>query len=70
MPRAMGCFRKAGFSVVAYPVDFRMRGQQDLTQTFGFVSDGLKRLDMAAKEWAGLVAYRLAGHIDALFPAP
>ena len=70
MPRAVGCFRKVGLPVVAYPVDFRTRGPQDLAQTFGFVSDGLKRLDMAAKEWAGLVAYRMAGHIDAVFPAP
>ena len=25
MPRAVGCFRRAGFPVVAYPVDFRTR---------------------------------------------
>ena len=70
MPRAMGCFRKAGFSVVAYPVDFRTRGPEDATRTFAFVSDGLKRLDIATKEWIGLFAYRLAGHTDDVLPGP
>ena len=31
---------------------------------------GLQVSDEAAKEWIGLVAYRLAGHSDELFPAP
>jgi uncharacterized SAM-binding protein YcdF (DUF218 family) len=70
MPRAMGCFRKEGFPVVAYPVDFRTRGPEDLKRTFTFLSEGLRRLDLATKEWAGLAGYRLAGHIDTLFPQP
>lgn len=70
MPRSMGCFRKAGFPVTAYPVDFRTRGPEDALRPFAFVSEGLRRLDLSSKEWAGLVGYRLAGHIDALFPAP
>jgi hypothetical protein len=28
------------------------------------------QLDVAAKEWIGLLAYRLMGKTDALFPAP
>ncbi len=70
MPRAIGCFRKAGFPVTAYPVDFRTTGPEDRFATFPFLADGLKRLDIATKEWAGLVAYRLAGHIEAWFPSP
>jgi hypothetical protein len=27
-------------------------------------------LDVAAKEWIGLIAYRLMGKTDALFPRP
>jgi hypothetical protein len=27
-------------------------------------------LDMAAKEWIGLIAYRVMGKTDALFPGP
>lgn len=70
MPRAVGCFRQAGFAVVPYPVDYRTRGPQDRWRGFGSVSEGLRRLDLAAKEWAGLVGYRLAGYTDALFPGP
>jgi uncharacterized SAM-binding protein YcdF (DUF218 family) len=70
MPRAMGCFRKAGFPTVAYPVDFRLRGAADVARTFDFISEGLRRLDTASKEWAGLLAYWFAGYIDDPFPAP
>jgi uncharacterized SAM-binding protein YcdF (DUF218 family) len=55
MPRAIGCFRQAGFPVAAYPVDFRTRGPSDIWRTFTFASEGLRRLDPAAREWAGLV---------------
>jgi hypothetical protein len=41
--------------VEAYPVDFRTRGPSDIWRTFTFASEGLRRLDLAAKEWAGLV---------------
>ena len=70
MPRAVGCFRQAGFPVTAYPVDFRTRGRSDLWRSFTFASEGLRRLDTATREWAGLVGYRLAGRTDALFPGP
>jgi hypothetical protein len=30
----------------------------------------LSYLDFAAKEWIGLIAYRLMGRTDALFPGP
>jgi len=32
--------------------------------------EGLTRTDMAFREWIGLLAYRLAGRTDALFPGP
>jgi uncharacterized SAM-binding protein YcdF (DUF218 family) len=70
MPRSVGCFRQAGFEVVAHPVDFRTRGPEDRWKPFSFVSEGLRRLDLASKEWAGLVAYRLFGQTGELFPAP
>lgn len=70
MPRAMGLFRKAGFDVVPYPVDYRTRGEEDVTRGFSRIPQGLMRLDVAANEWMGLVAYRLLGRIDTLFPGP
>ena len=69
MPRSMGVFRKAGLPVIAYPVDTRTGGRANIRRPFAFASDGLRRLDVAAKEWAGLVAYYLAGRTDELLPA-
>jgi len=70
MPRSVGIFRKAGFPVEAYPVDFRTRGPDDLTVTFGSIASGLARTDTAMHEWAGLLVYWLSGDSSELFPAP
>jgi uncharacterized SAM-binding protein YcdF (DUF218 family) len=70
MPRAMGLFRKAGFDVIAYPVDYRTRGPEDLLRFFERIPQGLLRLDLGANEWIGLISYRLLGRIDDIFPAP
>ncbi len=70
MPRAIGAFRKVGFAVIAYPVDSRTGGGANAWRFFTSVSEGLRRLDVAAKEWAGLVAYRLGGRTSELFPGP
>jgi uncharacterized SAM-binding protein YcdF (DUF218 family) len=70
MPRAIGAFRQAGFAVEPWPVDYRTRGRADLTRPFDKVSEGLRRVDAATREWAGLLAYWLRGRSDALFPAP
>ncbi len=70
MPRSVGCFRAAGWPVIAWPTDYRTAGPQDLQVLMARASIGLTMVDVAAKEWVGLVAYRLAGRTDALFPAP
>ncbi|WP_112663983.1 YdcF family protein [Microvirga flavescens] len=70
MPRAVGVFRQTGFVVTPYSVDYRTSADSGVNKPFAFVSDGLRRLDVTAKEWAGLIAYRLAGHSSELFPAP
>jgi uncharacterized SAM-binding protein YcdF (DUF218 family) len=70
MPRSVGIFRKAGWQVTAYPVDFRAAGWQDQTRGFASVSEGLRRTEVATREWLGLLVYRLTGRSDALFPAP
>lgn len=70
MPRSVGLFRAAGFDVVPYPVDYRSTGTaRDFAPTTE-LSAGLRRLDVAAREWIGLVAYRASGRIAELFPAP
>jgi len=70
MPRAMAAFRKADFEVEPWPVDYRTRGRADLTRPFDKVSEGLRRVDVATREWVGLLTYRFAGRSDTLFPAP
>jgi uncharacterized SAM-binding protein YcdF (DUF218 family) len=70
MPRAIGSFRHAGFDVEAWPVDYRTRGSADLTRPFFQVSEGLRRVDTASREWVGLLAYWLAGRTGELFPSP
>jgi uncharacterized SAM-binding protein YcdF (DUF218 family) len=70
MPRSIGAFRAAGFDIEAWPVDYRTRGTSDFIRPFDKVSEGLRRVDVATREWAGLLAYWLRGRSDTLFPAP
>lgn len=70
MPRSVGVFRQAGFDVIPYPVDFRTIGGSGPLPGFSTISDGLRRFDVATREFVGLLAYRLTGRTDALFPAP
>ena len=70
VPRSMGIFRKAGFDVEAYPVDWRMGGRDDLFTFTNVGADGLGRTDVAAREWIGLLAYRLMGRTGELLPGP
>ena len=70
MPRAVGAFRRTGFRVIPWPVDYRTRGPDDLTQPFDTMTEGLRRTDMAIREWIGLMAYWLLGRSESLFPAP
>ena len=70
MPRSVGLFRKAGFAVEPYPVDWRVGRASDLLTFSTVVSEGLERTDIGAREWIGLTAYWASGKIDAWFPAP
>jgi uncharacterized SAM-binding protein YcdF (DUF218 family) len=70
MPRSVGLFRKAGFAVEPYPVDWRVGGPDDLFSFTNIAVDGLGRTDIAVREWMGLIAYRATGKIDELLPAP
>jgi len=70
MPRAIGVFRKAGFPVEPYPVDWRTRGAEGAMRPFATIGDGLRRTDTAVHEWVGLAVYWLTGRSSELFPAP
>jgi uncharacterized SAM-binding protein YcdF (DUF218 family) len=70
MPRSVGLFRKAGFPVEPYPVDWRVGSRSDLFDFMNIAVDGLSRTDIATREWIGLLAYRINGKSDELFPGP
>jgi uncharacterized SAM-binding protein YcdF (DUF218 family) len=69
MPRSVGIFRKTGWPVVPYPVDYRTPPYLTLEPGFS-LSFGLMYVGDAVREWIGLVAYWLMGRTDALFPGP
>jgi uncharacterized SAM-binding protein YcdF (DUF218 family) len=70
MPRSIGVFRKVGFNVVPYPVDFRTRNWGDALRPFDSIAEGLQRTDLAAREWIGLLAYWISGRSSSIFPGP
>ena len=69
MPRAVGCFRRVGFPVEAYPVGWRTGrdGYLGSPSTFG---DSLARFDSATHEWVGLFAYWITGRTSEFLPSP
>jgi uncharacterized SAM-binding protein YcdF (DUF218 family) len=68
MPRSVGIFRKIGWQVVPYPVDYGVPpGGGPAPDAF---LDGLEGTHWALREWFGLVFYYAAGRTDSLFPGP
>jgi len=66
MPRAIGAFCLAGWSVLPYPVDFRT-GR--FTEGIGWdLSGHLGGLNRGVKEWIGLLAYWATGRTNAVLP--
>ncbi len=70
MARSVGIFRKVGFAVEPYPVDWRLGGRDDLLRFSPYFMSGLARIDLASREWMGLVAYRITGRTLDFFPGP
>lgn len=68
MPRAVGCFRRAGWPVLPYPVDHEAHAARAWLH-FNAVRE-FDDLSQATREWIGLLAYHLKGRTDAWFPAP
>jgi len=69
MPRAVGCFRRVGWTVLPYPVDYNTKPDVGFYLTLSLAA-GLSALGVAVHEWVGLVTYRMLGRTDSLFPAP
>mgnify|MGYP002629932307 CR=1 FL=1 len=59
MPRAMATFKKVGWDVTAYPVDYSVG---KITEWHHFsITGGAKKWSSAMHEWVGLLAYKLMG---------
>lgn len=67
IPRAVGCFRAAGFPVEAWPVDYRLGPGFSFEDSY---ISGIRQFDFIVREYIGLVAYNLTGKTSALLPAP
>jgi uncharacterized SAM-binding protein YcdF (DUF218 family) len=65
MPRAVACFRAAGWMPIPFPTDYK----QGPNLSF-WLFDNLAMLDNAAHEWIGLGYYRLRGWTKEFFPKP
>jgi uncharacterized SAM-binding protein YcdF (DUF218 family) len=71
MPRAVACFSKAGFHVIPYPVDYFTFGDERDYWNYTFAPlKALNMLDIATKEWIGLIIYWLSGRTNEFFPSP
>lgn len=68
MPRAVGCFRRAGFNVIPWPVDYRTAPHEGFKLS-GNPLAGIGLTSLALKEWIGLAAYRITGRTEEFFPA-
>ena len=69
MARAVGCFRRVGFPVEAYPVDWHTPRHVSLAPSLE-PAKNLVRTDIAVHEWMGLVAYWASGRTSELLPGP
>lgn len=70
MPRSMALFRKAGFDVLPWPVDYRTAGDEGVGLFTDNAIDSLQATTLGLREWIGLIAYWLSGRIDSPFPGP
>ena len=68
MPRSVGIFRKVGWNVTPYPVDYETDGTPPWFW-FDPVTNWY-RANVAAHETIGLIVYYLADRTSSLFPAP
>lgn len=64
MPRSVGIFRKQGWDVAPYAVDYRVSNNTFSVQFWLNMRD----LSTAVREWIGLLAYYLTGKTDQLLP--
>jgi uncharacterized SAM-binding protein YcdF (DUF218 family) len=70
MPRSVGLFRKAGFTVVPWPADYLASGAEGFRFKPDQSPENIAVATIALREWIGLLGYKLTGKIDELVPGP
>ncbi len=68
MPRSVGIFCKAEWPVIPYPVDHQTNKDNLFRISFN-LSNNLRMLKIAIKEWLGLFAYYLSGKTTSFLPS-
>jgi len=69
MPRSIGCFRGAGWEVLAAPSIPRVE-ERELWEPPLRLHRDLERIGTAMHEYVGLLAYRLNGYVPEVWPGP
>ena len=69
MPRSVGIFRKAGWKVIPWPVNYLTGGEQEWANEDVPV-ERLYFLSRTLHELVGMAYYRVRGWTDSLFPKP
>ena len=68
MPRAVATFRKVGWNVTAAPAGYLTDGTFSQRLQFN-IGEHLMEMAWAVHEYCGLLAYRLMGYTDSLWPS-
>ncbi len=66
MPRSVGLFRKAGFNVIPYPVDYHTPGNYEPLFFIGLKLN-LDAWQASSREWLGMIINYIRGRSDEVF---
>lgn len=69
IPRAIGLFRKAGFNVIPYPVDYHTPGKYEMWFFMGLKLN-LDAWQVSSREWLGMLINYLMGRSDKIYAEP
>ena len=69
IPRSVGLFRKAGFNVIPYPVDYHTPGNYEMWFFLGLKMN-LDAWQVSSREWLGMFGNYLIGRSIEVYPKP
>lgn len=69
MPRSVGLFRKAGFNLIPYPVDYHTKGRFESWFFIG-LKNNLEAWQASSREWLGMVVNYIMGRSNEILAKP